>query len=91
MIAIFCFIIVVILRNIYEYKKVSTKLNKENKIFDKIKFLLLELVDTSTYFLLMSLVIIFRTNEILVFLAFLLVIIGYLIYLSIKDRIINNQ
>lgn len=91
MIAIFCFIIVVILRNIYEYKKVSTKLNKENKIFDKIKFLLLELVDTSTYFLLMSLVIIFRTNEILVFLAFLLVIIWYLIYLSIKDRIINNQ
>ncbi len=91
MIAIFCFIIVVILKNIYEYKKVSTKLNKENKIFDKIKFLLLELVDTSTYFLLMSLVIIFRTNEILVFLAFLLVIIGYLIYLSIKDRIINNQ
>lgn len=87
----FCFIIVVVLRNIYKYKKVTTKLNKKNKIFDKNKFLLLELVDTSTYFLLMSLIIIFRTNEILVFLAFLLVIIWYLIYLSIKDRIINNQ
>lgn len=46
MIAIFCFIIVVILRNIYEYKKVSTKLNKENKLFNKNKLLLLELVDT---------------------------------------------
>ncbi len=46
MIDIFCFIIVVILRNIYEYKKVSTKLNKENKLFNKNKFLLLELVDT---------------------------------------------
>lgn len=91
MIAIFCFIIVVILRNIYEYKKVSTKLNKENKLFNKNKFLLLELVDTCTYFLLMSSIIMFRTNEILVFLAFLLVIIWYLIYLSIKDRIINNQ
>ncbi len=91
MIALFCFIIIIISRNIYEYKKITTKLNEKNKIFDKNEFLLLEIVHTATYFLLMSSIIIFRKHEILVFLVFLLFIIWYLIYVSIKDKVINNQ
>ncbi|AOR23832.1 hypothetical protein BGI42_08870 [Clostridium taeniosporum] len=84
-------IIITLLSTIYNYKKTTNKLNKQNKYFDKNNFLLLEIINTALYMLLIIFIIKFNPSKTLVFLAFVFFFIWYLIYISIRDKTLNNK